>query len=59
MERTVNPDGPEFGPEGHYGPTAVAYGDVGDGREVVVYVRMFNTIIVIGRKGVMDFHQHW
>lgn len=37
----------------------VAAGDVGDGRECLVYWRMFNAIITIGPKGSRFYDTHW
>lgn len=38
---------------------AVQYGTTGDGREVTVFPRMFNTIITIGPVGQPFFDDEW
>jgi hypothetical protein len=38
---------------------AIAYGEVGDGREVVVQRRMYNTIMTIGPVGASWFSDSW
>ena len=37
----------------------LAAGDVTDGREVIVYQRIFNAIITIGPKGEFCYQTHW
>ncbi len=39
--------------------SATAAGYTADGREVVVYRRMYNAIITIGPAGSDAFDQHW
>lgn len=42
-----------------FGGWALAYGLTGDGREVVVQRRFFNTIITIGPSGAEWFEDQW
>lgn len=50
---------PEFLNDRRFLRQAVAVGLVGDGREVVVYPRLYNSIVAIGRVGNSWIDDFW
>lgn len=64
MNRTLTPQGPDFeGPDGrlYSDPpyNVIAYGLTDDGREIVILLRWFNTLLTIGPVGDCGYADGW